>query len=639
MAKYTGKYLKDTSAPAWKCPYLMIPLFFIVTELFAYLFLIPETENDRNLWPLGFGVLWAVVISAALRMLPSKVGRIGFAVAAMVSLIYSVGQTGYYLLFSEMMWLSDFRFASEGMDYLDVLLSYPVGWFAWVAGLIGFGAVLLWKYPAYRIRVSTSVLVLLLTAGAVIGILSLPQFVFLEDKDVRYSGSDYGRSKSSQAAYENMFSAHRLYQVCGLYHTMAKDIHANIICPMTPQYSREQELIRGEIDSYFQDYKGTALQNEMTGILEGKNIVLVLMESMDDWMIGEHTPTIERLMSEGIQFTNFYTPPYGGIRTFNTEFCINTGTFLYSQGGLAFDYVTNTYNHSLANLLNKEGYSAKLFHYNDPEFYSRNVYSDALGYEEYVWYSDYVDEPDPRKKKEILYDDLILFTNQGLRQEFFRDSGKTFNFVITRSAHLSYKYNEVLSHWALKKYPEYKGMTGSEEMDCAYVKAKLVDDLFDRLLKELEAENQLHNTVIIGITDHYTYGYKNTQELIALSEVEDPLFLEKTPCFIWSAELEPMVVEKIMNTSDFLPTLLNLLGIITQYQYIGRDVFDPAYTGYVPFSNGSWITPAAAYNASSGKMIVSGESEMDVHTKEQIDYQIRRFASTNNLILKSDYYQ
>ena len=79
----------------------------------------------------------------------------------------------------------------------------------------------------------------------------------------------------------------------------------------------------------------------MTGLLKGKNVVLVLMESMDDWMIGDHTPTITKLMSEGVNFTNFYTPVYGGIRTFNTEFCINTGSFLSSQGGYAFDYVTN----------------------------------------------------------------------------------------------------------------------------------------------------------------------------------------------------------------------------------------------------------------------------------------------------------
>ena len=249
----------------------------------------------------------------------------------------------------------------------------------------------------------------------------------------------------------------------------------------------------------------------MTGLLEGKNVVLVLMESMDDWMIGEYTPTLERLMSEGISFTHFYTPGYGGIRTFNSEFCMNTGSFLSSQGGYAFDYITNTYRQSLASLLTQEGYSAKTFHYNDPSFYSRGVFSPAMGYSEYVCYGDYIgaDEED------LLYDDQLLFDNPGLNAEFFREGQPTLNFIITRSAHLSYKYNEVLSYWALKKYPEFRGLTGNEETDCAYLKAKLVDDLFARLLQELEDKGQLDNTVIIGVTDHYTYGYKDEARIIA----------------------------------------------------------------------------------------------------------------------------
>ena len=60
-------------------------------------------------------------------------------------------------------------------------------------------------------------------------------------------------------------------------------------------------------------------------------------------------------MSESISFTRFYTPGYGGVRTFNTEFCINTGSFLSSQGGYAFDYVTNNFDQSLASLLRQEG--------------------------------------------------------------------------------------------------------------------------------------------------------------------------------------------------------------------------------------------------------------------------------------------
>ena len=52
-------------------------------------------------------------------------------------------------------------------------------------------------------------------------------------------------------------------------------------------------------------------------------------------------------------------------------------------------------------------------------------------------------------------DDQFLFDNDAISADFFRE-GQTLNFIITRSAHLSYKYNEVLSWWGLKKYPWYR---------------------------------------------------------------------------------------------------------------------------------------------------------------------------------------
>ena len=379
----------------------------------------------------------------------------------------------------------------------------------------------------------------------------------------------------------------------------------------------------------------------MTGIFEGKNVVLVLMESMDDWMMGAHTPTINWLMSEGIQFTNFYTPVYGGIRTFNTEFCINTGSFLSSQGGYAFDYVTNHYNQSLASQMRQEGYSAKTFHYNDPSFYSRGEFSPAMGYEEYVCYADYVEETDEKARKNLLYDDLLLFDNEGLNAEFFREGQPTLNFIITRSAHLSYKYNEVLSYWGLKKYPMYKGMTGNEETDCAYLKARLVDDLFARLLTELEEKGQLENTVIIGVTDHYTYGYKNEEALYELSGVQDAILLEKTPCFIWSADIEPMEVDKILNTSDLLPTMLNLLGVESEYEYIGHDAFSESYEGFVPFSDGGWIYGDIAYDASAKEFVsISGQQQtVSAELQAAMAETVQEFIRINNLILDTDYYK
>ena len=636
-----GKYLRKEESNKAAAPFWLLPASFFLVEVFAFCFLSLNGESFewKQLWPLAFGALWAGLIGGVLRVLDRKAARIAYGVLFLLWLVYAGFQTGYFIMFEQMMWITEFLYAAEGSDYASVLLSYPIFWWIGIAGLLGFGVIMLWKFPRWESRTVPRVTAAALAVICAASAHFLPQLVFLADSGIQYAVSDYGRMQSAEAAYENMFNPHRLYQVCGVYQTAVKDLYTNVIYPVTPGYALAQKEAEEEIDAYFAQ-REDAGDNEMTGILEGKNVVLVLMESMDDWMIGEHTPTISRLMDEGINFTDFYTPGYGGIRTFNTEFCVNTGSFLSSQGGYAFDYVTNDYGQSLASQLTEEGYDARVFHYNDPSFYSRGVYSVSMGYEDYVYYADYLTQYEEKEQTQLLYDEQVLFDQENLREEFFREEENTLNFIITRSAHLSYKYNEVLSHWALKQYPEYRGLTGNEETDCALLKAKLVDDLFERLLEELEEEGEIEDTVIIGVTDHYTYGYKDTESLYDLSGTEEDLLLEKTPCFIWSPDLEAMEVDKTLNTADLLPTVLNLLDVQTEDDYIGQDAFDEDYEGFVPFSDGSWISGEIAYDAGSDEVLyLEEDARVEEDFLEEMSETVSEFVYINNLILETDYYE
>lgn len=636
----------------FRMPFWTVPASFFLIEGYAFAFL--STVGDEaawkffrsagyaaqdlgnvDLWPLAFGLVWAVLLTGLLRLLPRAGSRVVYGVFYFAALIYTAVQTGYFLLFREMLWLSDFRYASEGADYASVLLKYPLGWWLSLVGLLALGVVMVWKFPERKRMWQRTVLAGTAAAAAIAAAVLLPEVVFRHDRQVQYAGSDYGRSQSAEAAYENMFNAHRLYQVCGIYQTAVRDLFINLLYPLSPGYADAQQDNWEKIDQYFAQREDQG-DNGMTGIFEGKNVVLVLMESMDDWVLGEHTPTINRLMEEGINFTNFYTPGYGGVRTFNSEFCANTGTFLASNGGYAFDYVTNDFRQSLASQLTELGYSALVYHYNSPAFYSRGVFEPAVGYDAYISYQEYVTE----QTKSELYDDQFLFNNTEVSESFFRE-GPKLNFIITRSAHLNYVYNEVLSHWGLQKYPEYRGMTGDEEEDCMYLKARLVDDMFARLLSELEAHGELENTVIVAFTDHYTYGIEDQQLVLDRSGVTDSLLVEKTPCFIWSADGPALEVDKTLNTSDLLPTVLNLLGIHSPYSYIGRDAFDETYTGYALFPDGSWVTQGVAYNAKTKKVIYLEEDAPAAteQFREEMAKTVNDFVQINNLILKSDYYQ
>ena len=149
-------------------------------------------------------------------------------------------ETGYYILFGEMMWVSDFRYASEGSEFFNVLLQYPLGWWLSILGLAVLGAVTLGHFPKYKPGWYRNVMAALLAVAAAVGAWALPWVTFRHDREIQYAGSDYGRAQSAQAAYENMFNTHRLYEICGMYQTAVKDVYRDFITPILPSYAVKQ---------------------------------------------------------------------------------------------------------------------------------------------------------------------------------------------------------------------------------------------------------------------------------------------------------------------------------------------------------------------------------------------------------------
>ena len=105
--------------------------------------------------------------------------------------------------------------------------------------------------------------------------------------------------------------------------------------------------------------------------------------------------------------------------------------------------------------------------------------------------------------------------------------------------------------------------------------------------------------------------------------------------------MESMEVDKILNTSDLLPTVLNLLNVDSPYEYIGSDAFDERYDGFVPFSNGSWIHEDIAYDAAGKKYVsISGiQHNVTAETQRTMTERVQEFIRINNLILEADYFQ
>ena len=129
-------------------PVFLLPLSFFLIEGFSFLFLTPPEEMIGNLWPLAFGLLWAGLLTALCRVLPRRLSPWAYGIFYFLYAAYAVVQTGYYLLFQEMLWISDFRYASEGSDYFSILTSYPLSWWLGILVLAALGIWVLRRFPA-----------------------------------------------------------------------------------------------------------------------------------------------------------------------------------------------------------------------------------------------------------------------------------------------------------------------------------------------------------------------------------------------------------------------------------------------------------------------------------------------------------
>lgn len=158
--------------------------------------------------------------------------------------------------------------------------------------------------------------------------------------------------------------------------------------------------------------------------------------------------------------------------------------------------------------------------------------------------------------------------------------------------------------------------------------------MFSSILRRLEEDGLIDNTVIIAYSDHYCYGLTNKDAVHKLSEENGSSILEKTPAFIWYKGCTPESVDKICQTVDWVPTIANLFGEDVVSKVLGNDIFDPSYEGIAIFPDGTWLTEDCyAVNG-----IPQNDNSLSAEEVADINEKVKAFYEANEAILESDYY-
>lgn len=581
--------------------------------------------QNGGLFPISwvatvFTILWITIILLCCSSFMSKNwGRGIYLVVAILFMVFMVSSYIYYRIFNRFYWLDNASMTGQALDYFGYVLGY-VDWKLILSILAEAGLIFLafrfWRDKPYRV----SGLFLIVP---VVGLVTLHTSMMTGQQLTAVAGEVIATGDIEKETYYNFTDANRSMNVAGAYQYVLRCIFRMVFPEVEPDHSNAEI-----VDEYFASRPADS-DNEVTRLFEGKNVIIVMLESMDDWLLDEkYTPTICYMQQNGIQFKNHFSCTFGTGYTFNTEFAANTGYHALPAGTPAMELSENTYRYSLANLFREKGYAAKSFHYNKAEFYNRGEMHSAFGYQEYISFQNYMPAARAQCDSEVIRNEKIY--KKMVSEKPFA------NFVITYSAHLPYTYEDEKLHFLKKKYADYVDPYMDTEINNAKILAHDTDEFLRILLENLRRDGLAEDTVIVGFADHFAYGLSNWKKMYVMSNATTADMLEKTPFFIYCDGMTGRTVDKVTNSLDILPTICNLFGLQKTPYRIGEDAFDPAYAGYAYFSNGSWY---------DGNIYYFADEHLNTYPPEQLAYieEMNRYflvrEKVNEFVLKTDYFK
>ncbi|MDE6592889.1 MAG: LTA synthase family protein [Oscillospiraceae bacterium] len=387
-------------------------------------------------------------------------------------------------------------------------------------------------------------------------------------------------------------------------------------------YARTQSGTVADLNRYVQSLTPSN-KNMYTGLFKGKNLILICAEAFSDAAVDKDlTPTLYRMAHNGIYFSDYYQPTWGGSTT-TGEFSFVTG--LVPESGLeSMQKIADNNNYfTLGNGLQRLGYASCAFHNGNYDYYSRNLTHKNLGYDDFLAFGSGLENITRKYSEDSAMIDKTV--------DLYLDKQPFSLYYMTVSGHFSYKEDNVKVKENLSRVKEVFGNKYKDKTNYYFCYQMEVDKAMEMLINKLEAAGIADDTVICLTADHYPYGleqsatYGNSEDY--LSELygykySAPWEKDRNAWILWSGCLENKCREYACEISaptyslDIVPTLYNLFGLeFDSRLLVGRDVFSDA-SPLVVWNNLSWATDKGQYDSKTKQFTAT---DGNVYTKEYIN--------------------
>ncbi len=374
--------------------------------------------------------------------------------------------------------------------------------------------------------------------------------------------------------------------------------------------------------------------NDHTGIFEGKNLIVIMMESANEIIINKDLyPNFYKLYTEGISFKNNFSPR-NSCSTGNNEFSGMTGLYTIQNNCTANIYRDNTYFTSIFNLFKNAGYKTSSMHNYTEHYYARSIIHKNLGSDIYYGVQDlginyYNVYKDWSSDEDFMNAAMDITLNNNAANPYML-------WLTTVSSHQPYGVSseEGDKYLSITENSDY-----SMELRRYMSKLKTLDNSLGILLERLKASNTLDDTVIVLYGDHYPYGLKNSDINSVLSYDLSDYEVERTPMVIYNSTIKSEVVDKYSSFVNLTPTVANLFNLdYDPRKYVGTDVFSDEYLNIVAFADGSWKNSEAFYDARTASIKYYTDKTYTTDEIVNINNMVTTKMQVSEAIIRNNYF-
>ena len=448
----------------------------------------------------------------------------------------------------------------------------------------------------------------------------------------------------------------------GIYIYQANDVVTSIQPKINSMFGYDKA--KKNFNDYFENREESST-NEYTNIFEGKNVIVIHGESMMTNAIGLEfngvplTPTLNKLSSEGMFFSNFYSQVSVGTSS-DSELTFNTGLMPTKSGTAFVSYADRTYI-GIPTLMKEKGYYAFSMHANNADFWNRRAMHKNLGYDKFYAKTEY---------------EVTKETSIGLGlsdKEFFAQSVEKLEKINSEHEHWYGMVMMLTNHTPfseVEKYGEYdvsikETNEDGTEVVYPYMEGTKLGNYFKSLhyadaalgefITALDEKGLLDNTVFVLYGDHdarlprkdYDLLYNYDKETNSILDKEDPNYKEydsyqyelgrKVPFIIWTKDMKGTNLNftnnNVMGMYDVVPTLGNMLGFKNKYA-LGHDIYSIKENNIVVFPNGNWVNNKLYYNSQKAEyMPLVEEAISEEEINNNTEYTNKLLDVSNDIIV------